>query len=101
MDKKTTKKEALIPETDIQNGKPATFLVNARYELPKFGGIPYPSNISLFSFVTFRITEAKAGEGLSEKVVLKEAITQVEAVGHKPTGLVIESFSQLPEGWKK
>lgn len=98
---KVEEKPTVAPETDKPTGakKPATYLVNARYELPRFGGIPYPPGLNFFGFVTFRIKEAKAGSGIAEKVVLKAAVKEVEKMKHQPTGLVIEGFSELPEGW--
>lgn len=98
---KTESTTSMEPVTDQPSGgkKPATYLVNARYELPRFGGIPYPAGLNFFGFVTFQIKEAKPGAGIAEKVVLKAAEKEVLKLKHQPTGLVIEGFSELPEGW--
>lgn len=98
----TTPKKAIQPNqpvTDEPVRKPATYLVNARYELPRFGGIPYPQNLNLYGFVTFEIKEKAAGKGINKKTVLTAASNRVKKIGHEPKGLVIEGFSKLPEGW--
>lgn len=74
----------------------AKYLVNARYNLPPFGGIAMPKGTNFHGFQTMQITESKQGAGISKKQVLA-AIRK--KLGRKVDGLTIQSVTLLPVNW--
>lgn len=72
------------------------YLVNGRYEHLPFGGIAMPPHTVFYGFATVRVTEDRAGYGISEETAL-EALK--EEIGRPVQGLVVESLSALPAKW--
>lgn len=85
--------QKVTPEDPAKNVK--RYLVNARFEFPKFGGIPWPPNMAMYGFVTFEMKEKTPGKGITQKQALAEAVK----AGAKETDLTIESVSELPKSW--
>ncbi len=75
---------------------PRIFIVNVRWELPAFGGIPMPPGVCFYGFKTFWYTEIAPGAGVREAAVKAQAI----AMGAGERGLTVESISLLPVGWE-
>lgn len=88
----TTKKKGT---TDPATPKLDTYLVNARYNYPHFGGLPFPPGLSIHGFVTFKMKETAPGKGITEKRAKEFAIKH----GALEAGLTIEGLSLLPVGW--
>lgn len=88
----------IVRET-VGEGSPSIhriFIVNVRWELPAFGGIPMPPGVCFYGFKTFWYTEVAPGAGVSEAAVKAQAI----AMGAGERGLTVESVSLLPAGWE-
>ena len=73
----------------------ATYLINVRFHLVKKGAFPYDSQVPLYGFDTFKLTEGKLGGGITEK----QALALAKKRGAKEDGLTIESVSLLPPKW--
>ena len=81
--------------TDQGKGIKRNYLVNARYDHPPVGGLPFPTGICFHGYTTFKLKETQPGKGITEKRALAAAIKE----GASELGLTITSVSLLPINW--